>query len=195
MNIILASTSPIRRKLLENAGLPHTCRKPDIDERILTSEHPHWTAETTAKELAAAKALSISQQEPACLVIGADQVLSHRGRIFNKPTTRDECRHHLLELRDSSHQLLSAISCASQGKLIWNHTSAATLHMRPFTPEFIEDYLAAIGDDGLSSVGGYKLESIGIQLFDVIDGDYFAILGLPLLPLLGFLRQHGAIPI
>lgn len=194
MKIILASTSSIRRRLLENAGIPHICKKPDVDERKLTSIHPHWTPETAASELAAAKAIAVSREESASLVIGADQVLSHRGRVFDKPSSLDECRKQLLQLRDSSHQLSSAVSCASQGKLLWTCVSIATLRMRPFTPEFLDAYLLAVGDDYLTTVGGYKLESIGLQMFDTIDGDYFTMLGLPLLPLLGFLRQHGTIP-
>lgn len=194
MNIILASTSSIRRKLLDNAGLRHSCRTPEVDERELTSSHPDWTPERTANELAAAKAISISRAEPSSLVIGADQVLSHRGRMVDKPASRDDCRQQLIALRGSSHQLISAVCCASNGEFLWKHTSVATLHMRSFTMKFLDEYLTMVGDDCLTSVGGYKLESAGIQLFDSVDGDYFTILGLPLLPLLGFLRQHGTAP-
>ena len=194
MNIILASTSPIRRQLLERAGIEFHCIQPQVDERALVSHHQEWSPETIASELSAAKALDVSARNPDHLIIGADQVLAYRQGAFSKPASLEQCRQQLLTLRGNRHTLISAVTCATQGAIVWNHTSEASLHMRFFTTEFLDHYLATLGADCLTSVGGYKLEALGVQLFNHIDGDYFTVLGLPLLPLLSYLRQIGAIP-
>jgi septum formation protein len=126
-------------------------------------------------------------------VIGADQVLNLGGRIFDKPASAHEARRHLLELRGRSHILETAVCCAAADNIVWRHLGRATLTMRMFSDAFLDDYLSRTGSDVLTSVGGYRLESLGAQLFDAVEGDYFTILGLPLLPLLDFLRRQGAL--
>lgn len=138
--------------------------------------------------------MDISRQFQHDLVIGADQILALGDRRYDKPKTRDEARTQLLELRGWPHKLISAVSCARDGKALWSHVDVATLTMRSFSEKFLEDYLDTMKEDVTSSVGGYKLETIGVQLFDTIAGDYFTILGLPLLPLLGYLRREGLMP-
>jgi septum formation protein len=146
-----------------------------------------------AQSLAASKAISVASQWPEALVIGADQVLNLAGKAFDKPGSRAEARRQLLHLRGRSHVLETAICCVQDDKVVWEHLGRATLKMRDFTESFLDDYLDRIGEDVTTSVGGYKLEGPGAQLFDTIDGDYFTILGLPLLPLLDFLRRQGAL--
>jgi septum formation protein len=146
-----------------------------------------------AQSLAAAKAISVANQMPDALVIGADQVLNLSGKAFDKPGSRDEARRHLLELRGLPHVLETAICCARDGKVLWDHLERATLTMRAFSESFLDEYLDHMGSDVTTSVGAYKLEGLGAQLFDNIEGDYFTILGLPLLPLLDYLRRQGAL--
>jgi septum formation protein len=128
------------------------------------------------------------------LVVGADQTLSFDGKTFDKPSTHIEARQQLEILRGQSHQLISAVCCVKNGVDLWSHVDEARLAMRPFSSGFLDDYLSILGDDCLTSVGAYKIEGLGAQLFDRIDGDHFTILGLPLLPLLGFLRREGIVP-
>jgi septum formation protein len=126
-------------------------------------------------------------------VIGADQVLELDGERLTKPADMEEARRQLLRLSGRTHQLHSAIACARGGGILWQHSETAHLTMRKFSPAFVGHYLAAIGAGALNSVGAYQLEGRGIQLFDKVDGDYFGILGLPLLPLLAFLRSEGVL--
>ena len=192
--IILASTSPTRQNLLSNAGLHFTATAPAVDERSLVSAHPHWSPYETALKLAEAKALDVSLRYPEAWVIGADQVLALGGKSYPKPSGREECRQHLLELRGKTHSLISSVVCARGGKVDWSCTSDAKLTMRGFSEGFLDRYLDSIGADCTSSVGGYKIEGPGLQLFEAIDGDHFTILGLPLIPLLDHLRKAGEIP-
>jgi septum formation protein len=192
--IILASTSPTRRALLEQAGLSFTAVTPAVDERNLIERHPSWSPDETASKLAEAKAMEVSARFPGELIIGADQVLALGTRVFGKPDSIEQCRDHLLELRGKVHALISSVVCARSGATQWSHTAKAMLSMRSFSDEFVERYLQSVGDDSMSSVGGYKVEGPGIQLFDDITGDHFTILGLPLLPLLEYLRSTGEIP-
>jgi septum formation protein len=191
--IILASTSPTRRTLLEKAGVSFTVVAPAVDERDLVARHPHWSPDETAFKLAEAKAVEVSIRYPGKLVIGADQVLALGFRIYGKPDSIEQCRQHLFELRGKAHALISSVVCAHSGETQWSHTAKAILSMRNFSEHFVEHYLEEIGDDCMSSVGGYKIEGLGIQLFDGITGDHFTILGLPLLPLCDYLRDTGEI--
>ena len=194
MTIRLASTSPTRLKLLLDCGLSLAATDSKVDERALVAANPAWPPAQTAQHLAQAKAESVSARHPADVVIGADQVLSFQNRMFSKAMSREHCRQQLLELRGRDHHLISSVCCVRGGHLIWAHTDTATLTMRHFTDQFLDVYLEAIGSDCLTTVGGYKIESRGIQLFEKIIGDHFTILGLPLLPLLSFLRSANAIP-
>ena len=194
--LILASTSKARAKLLEAAGLAFIVEPPGLDESVMLqaisgerSLDPHDVAEVLAR----AKAEAVSDLASGAYIIGADQVLVLEDRILTKPDSMEAARRQLLDLRGKSHTLHTAVVVATNGETIWGETQIATLSMRKLSPEFIGRYLAAAGEAALASVGAYQIESIGVQLFEKIDGDYFSILGLPLLPLLDALRQHGAI--
>ena len=194
--LILASTSKARAKLLEAAGLAFIVEPPGLDESVMLqaisgerSLDPHDIAEVLAR----AKAEAVSDLASGAYVIGADQVLVLEDRILTKPDSMEAARRQLLDLRGKSHTLHTAVVVATNGETIWAETQIATLTMRKLSPEFIGRYLAAAGEEVLSSVGAYQIESIGIQLFEKIDGDYFSILGLPLLPLLDTLRREGVI--
>jgi septum formation protein len=194
--LILASSSRIRARLLEAAGLAFIVETPGLDEsgiRQAIGDEGKIPPEDVAEILARAKAEAVSELAPAAFVIGADQVLSLGDAILTKPESMAAARSQLLDLSGKTHQLHSAVALAGQGETIWAGTTTATLHMRALTPAFIGRYLAASGEEVLSSVGAYQVEAIGIQLFDRIDGDYFSVLGLPLLPLLDALRREGAI--
>ncbi|MFT3988616.1 Maf family protein [Aestuariivirga sp.] len=194
MTLILASTSKTRQTLLANAGLTVEAINSHVDETSIKVAMGHETPQAVCEALASAKALAVSRRNPGAVVIGADQVLAFRNRIFDKPRDMAEARSHLETLRGHAHNLISAVACASNHEIIWAFAGIATLHLRSFSEEFLQDYLASEGQGLLSSVGGYKLEGRGIQLFERIEGDYFTILGLPMLPLLSFLRAQKAVP-
>lgn len=191
--LILASASEARADLLRNAGVDIEIAPARIDEdevkAALRAEGA--SARDQADLLAEMKALAISRSRPGALVLGADQILDLAGRAFDKPATRAEARDHLLALRGQRHELLSAAVIARDGAPIWRHIGRARLQMRPFTEIFLDDYLDRVGDAVTKTVGGYMLEGIGAQLFARVDGDYFTVLGLPLIETLGFLRLHG----
>jgi septum formation protein len=189
--IILASTSPTRQALLRNAGLEFTVTAPWVNERELASRNPGLSPSGLAQILAEAKAVEVSSRFPEAIVIGADQVLALGSRIFTKPTGREDCREQLQSLRGRTHALISSVACAQDGRVEWSHTAEAFLAVRSFSDQFLENYLDAVGDDCKASVGGYKIESLGIQLFEEVTGDHTTILGLPLLPLLDHLRRVG----
>lgn len=189
--LILASKSEIRARLLHNAGLDATILPASVDEQALKISHKNLTPAALADKLAAAKASEISTTHCQALVIGADQTLSLKGRLFNKPENIAEVRENLKSLRGQTHSLHTALSIAQAGKIIWRYQDQADLVMREFSDDFLEYYLKQCGDGVLTSLGGYQLEGHGAQLFAKITGDYFSILGLPLLPLLEFLRQSG----
>ncbi|MCX5494841.1 Maf family protein [Kaistia dalseonensis] len=195
MTIILASTSKARRALLANAGIAFEAVASPIDERAV--EAPLLEAgvppSEIAQALADAKALGVSVHSPGALVIGSDQVLDLDGERFVKPVDLADAGRQIARLAGRPHHLRSAVTLARDGVVLWRHLDTATLTMRPLDQAAIERYLAAAGDDILWSVGGYMLEGVGIQLFSAIEGDYFSILGLPLLPLLGALRDLDAI--
>jgi septum formation protein len=189
--LLLASKSEVRRKILAAAGVPIESRPAPIDERAIEARSNVQEAGEVARVLAGAKAHTVAAQMPARVVLGADQTLTLDGRRFSKPTDRDAAREQLLALRGKTHRLHSALTVVRDGAVLFEHSDTAELTMRDFSDRFLESYLDSVGDSAFASVGGYQIESAGIQLFERIAGDYFTILGLPLLPLLRFLRQAG----
>jgi len=191
--LILASASPSRRQLLASAGLVFEVEPSGVDEdeikRSLLGEgaQPQDVAET----LAELKAKRVSARHPAALVIGADSTLACNGRQFDKPPTLAAARQQLLALAGQTHELYSSVVVARAGVRLWHCNERALLTMRPFTEAFVDAYLARAGEQVTTSVGAYQLEGLGAHLFSRVDGDYFTILGLPLLPLLSFLAGHG----
>jgi septum formation protein len=193
--LILASASTARRAVLEGAGLRFETRVAGVDEAAIKAAAlaEGVAAEDAALILADAKAARVAAQAPDALVIGADQLLVCEGAWFDKSPDMAAARGHLQRLRARQHELVTALVCHRGGQRIWQHVAKPRLTMRDFSDAFLEAYLAAEGEALLSSVGAYRLEGHGAQLFDRIEGDQPAILGLPLLPLLGFLRQHGVL--
>lgn len=195
MDIILASKSPFRATLLKNAGISFTAQGANIDERAV--EAPLYdtgaTPQDVALVLAEAKALDVSERNPGALVIGSDQTLSLGDEVLHKPGDMDAARRQLLKLSGQTHHLNSAVVLARDGETLWRHVSVARMTVRDFDPGFIGRYLSRAGEIALQSVGAYQIEGEGVQLFEKIDGDYFTIVGLPLLPLLVELRREGAI--
>ncbi len=195
LHLVLASASRARREMLAAAGVAFTVEPADVDEPAirlhlhaggLSPEPAH-----VAQILARAKAEDVSRKHADSLVVGADQVLALDARLLTKPADEAAARSALLQLKGRTHELHSAVALAERGKVSWVHTAAARLTMRDFSDGFLDDYLLRAGDRITQSVGGYELEGLGVQLFERIEGDYFTILGLPLLPLLGELRARG----
>ena len=195
MMIVLASGSRARADMLQSAGVEVAIHPARIDEAAIKASLLAEGAppRDVADKLAELKALRTGARHPATLVLGADQVLVHDGEILDKPETLTEARAHLRRLRGQRHELLSAAVITAQGAPVWRHVGQAQLTMRPFSDAFLDDYLARIGDAALTSVGAYQLEGLGAQLFARVDGDYFTVLGLPLLEVLGFLRARGVL--
>ena len=194
-NLVLASGSRTRQDMLSAAGLVVDVHPASVDESAVKQHllSDGIAPDRLAAELAAAKALDVAARRPSDLVIGADQVLEFDGRPFDKPPTIEAARRQLMILRDAEHRLLSAVVVARGEAVLWRHVETARLRVRPFSDAFIDDYLARIGEAATRSVGGYQLEGPGVQLFDRVEGDFFTVLGLPLLPLLDFLREQGAL--
>ncbi|EJZ20779.1 Maf-like protein [Rhizobium sp. Pop5] len=195
IKLILASSSPFRRALMENAGLSFEAHAARIDERAVEAPMENAGAEpdAVALVLAKAKAEEVSSRFPDSLVIGSDQTMSLGERVFHKPKDMAEAANHLVTLSGATHRLNSAVAIVRDGVVVWEHLAHAELTMRALTADFIAGHLARVGERALSSVGAYQLEGEGIQLFEKIEGDYFTILGLPMLPLLKELRDLGAI--
>jgi len=193
--VVLASASPARAALLRAAGIPIVVDAAAIDEAEVKASLRAARAEApaVAEALAELKAQRVSRRHAGALVIGADQVLQCDGVLFDKPSDLAAARDQLLALRGRRHQLASAVVLVRDGRRIWHHVDRADMKMRDFSSSFLDRYLESAGDAALSSVGGYKLEGAGAQLFASVDGDYFTILGLPLLPLLDILREHGVL--
>lgn len=193
-SLILASTSASRRSLMENAGLHFSCHAPQVDEREIGNplEEAGVDAPAIALALAKAKAVDVSLRHKDALVIGADQTMALGKEMFHKPRDLGDAKQHLLRLVGQTHSLHSAVSIARNGDVIWHHVATAHLSMRPMSDLAIDRYLAKAGSDILWSVGAYQLEGLGVTLFEKIDGDFFTILGLPMLPVLEKLRQLGA---
>ena len=193
--IVLASGSPFRRKMLEDAGLEIEVEKPQIDERAVEAAVANSGVgpEDLALILAEAKALEVSQNRPGALVIGTDQTLSLGDEVLHKPHDMEEARRRLLALSGKTHQLNSAVVLMRDGEVLWRHVGVARLTMRELDPGFVGRHLSHVGQKALSSVGAYQIEGEGIQLFETIEGDHFTIVGMPLLPLLAKLREMQAI--
>ena len=193
--LLLASASPIRLTLLQNAGVETVAHPARIDEdairAALTADqaHPRDVADT----LAELKARKLAQRHPEALILGCDQVLALNTQIYAKPTTMAEARLHLTKLRNQTHHLHSAIVLYHKAAPIWRHIGSAKLTMRDFSDAYLDAYLTRQWPGLASSVGGYQLEGEGIRLFTAVEGDYFTILGLPLLPLLAYLNLRGFI--
>ena len=191
--LVLASDSQTRKQLLTQAGLSLLCDPPAIDEEEikLGLKAANATARQVAETLAELKAQRISRRHPGAFVAGGDQMLACQDRWFDKPKNLEEVKAHLQALSGKTHSLETAVAVVRDGQRLWHHNTVARLTVRPLSPAFIDAYVAEVGDRALTSVGGYQLEGPGVQLFSRIEGDFFTILGLPLLPLLAFLRENG----
>jgi septum formation protein len=192
MDLLLASTSSIRRTLLANAGVPYGAVRPEVDEAAVKAGFADSDA-ALATALAEAKALSVSRTRPDALVIGSDSIVSVEGRRFSKPGGREQAAEYLRFFSGRTMQLTSAVALARGGTAEWRHAAEARLKVRPLTDAFIETYLDADWPEVSYCVGVFRLEGPGVQLFERIEGDHFTILGLPLLPLLGALRERGVL--
>jgi septum formation protein len=192
--IVLASQSAARQKVLRGARVPFVVKDAGVDEDAVKTALLAKGAgpRDVAEALAELKAVTISRTDPG-FVVGADQTLEFEGRLYDKAATVDEARDRLQMLRARPHTLHAAVVVARGGVPVWRETARATLTMRAFSDAFLDDYLEREGREALGSVGCYRLEDLGAQLFSSIEGDYFAILGLPLLGLLDFLRQQGSL--
>ncbi|MEQ1709416.1 MAG: Maf family nucleotide pyrophosphatase [Terricaulis sp.] len=192
MTLVLASASAARRHMLAATGLVFEVEVPRVDEEAakLSLRSEGKGPRDQADALAELKALSVSARHSG-FVIGADQMLAIEGQVLDKPRDQGEARTHLQLLRGKTHELITAAVVAREGAVIWRCIDTPRLRMRAFSEAFLEDYLARAGEGALASVGGYQLEGLGAHLFDRVEGDYFSVLGLPLLPLLAFLREHG----
>ena len=191
--LVLASQSPTRAALLRGAGLRFTSRPARVDEGAVkeAAQAERGDVEDVALALAALKAGRV--HAPGTLVIGADQVLECEGRWFDKPPDMAAARVQLAALRGRTHELVTAVVCVRDGAVLWRHVDRPSLTMRTFSEAFLDAYLALEGDRILGSVGAYRLEGPGVHLFDRVEGEHAAILGLPLLPLLAFLRGSGVL--
>lgn len=192
MELILASTSPIRGTLLANAGVPYAAEAPGVDEGPIKSGFAGDDAALTLA-LGEAKAKAVAARHPDALVIGSDSLISVEGRRFDKPAGRETAAEHLRFFSGNTMELTSGVVLAQDGETLWSHASRALLKVRPLSEQFIESYLDADWPEVSYCVGVFRLEGPGVQLFESIEGDHFTILGLPLLPLLGALRGQGVL--
>ena len=195
MTLVLASGSASRKRLLTAAGVSFLADPADLDEVALTRGLVERGADVVkvACELAGQKALSVSRRHPGKLVLGADSVIAFGGAFLSKCASLEEARALLHKLSSKEHLLVSAAALARDGDLLWTHASPARMTMRSLSHKFLDGYLAQEGSAILSSVGCYHYEGRGAQLFDKVDGDYFSVLGLPLLPVLAELRREGVL--
>ncbi len=193
--VILASGSRFRAQMLRAAGVPFTVVVAGVDEAAVRESLGAEGASTedVATALSELKAMAVSRRHPDALVIGSDQMLDCNGVWFEKPADRDHARATLQALAGRDHRLVTSVVVARAGSRIWHASQSVRMRMRPLSETFIESYLDAVGEDVRSSVGAYQLEGLGAQLFTAVEGDYFTVLGLPLLPLLDFLRVHGVL--
>jgi septum formation protein len=194
-SLILASGSPYRRQLMESAGLAFAVEPARIDERMIETPlvENGATPEMVAIALATAKATDVSARHPSAYVIGSDQVMSIEGRLFHKCTSVEMARHQLMLMRGKTHRLSSAICIVRDGHEAWQDIAVADMTFRNFSDDFLDSYLERAGSNVLLTVGAYSYEGLGQQLFEKVDGDFFTIIGLPMLPLLAALRNLGII--
>ena len=191
--LVLGSGSSARARILRDAGVPFRVKPPNIDESaalagLLTAA---VDVEASALHLAEMKALEVCGSLSNTVVISGDQILECEGRWFQKASTLEHARRNLEHLSNRKHRLVTGLAVAKDGEIIWQHVDQAVLSVRHLSPVFLDAYFDTVGQKALESVGGYQIESIGAQLFNRIEGDYMTILGLPLIPLLNFLRANG----
>jgi septum formation protein len=193
--LILASASSSRQRLLADAGISAETDPADIDEGAIKQEcrRTGRSSSECATRLAEAKARAVAVRHRDCLVLGADQMLDCDGEWFDKPRDVAEAREQLQKLRGRTHALITAATIVRNDARLWQAIEKPRITMRAFSDSFLDRYLDMIGDNVLKTVGGYELEKLGAQIMEKVDGDYFAILGLPLLPLMHFLRSAGAL--
>lgn len=194
--VVLASGSATRSAMLERAGVAVRRHPAAVDEEEvkLSCRAAGLTADEVAEALAELKAQRVSPRHPGAIVIGADQMLECEGAWFDKPADLAAARRQLEALSGRRHRLVSCVVAVRDGQRLWHHSEAALLTMRPLSPAFLDAYLAAVGDAALGSVGAYQVEGLGAQLFARVQGDFFTVLGMPLFPLLDFLRIQGVLP-
>ncbi|NJC40724.1 septum formation protein [Brevundimonas alba] len=191
--LILASKSAARRAMLEGAGVPFSVQVADVDEDSVKAVHDPADAVGLAVELARVKALAVSRHDPDAWVLGADQTLAFDGGLVSKATSLAVARDRLASMRGREHQLHSGAALARNGQVVWSGVDSVTLRVRDFSDAFLDAYVAAEGEALLSCVGSYRLEGMGSQLFEAVDGDYFTVLGMPLWPVLAELRRAGVL--
>lgn len=193
--LVLASRSPYRAAMLANAGLDFEPRAAGLDERAVEAPllESGMDGADIAAILALAKAQDVSSRLPGRHVIGSDQTLSLDGQLLHKPEDMEEARRRLLQLSGRAHHLNSAVCIVRDGDMLWSHVEVCTIRFRDLSPAFVGRHLARVGEAALGSVGAYQIEGLGVQLFDSMEGDFFSIMGLPLLPLLAALRQFDLI--
>lgn len=191
--LILASKSAARRAMLEGACVPFSVQVADVNEEAVKATHDPGDAAGLAMELARVKALAVSRHDPEAWVLGADQTLAFAGGLVSKAGSPDEARVRLKAMRGQAHQLHSGAALARNGQVVWSGVDTATMRMRDFSDSFLESYLAVEGAGLLACVGSYRLEGMGAQLFEAVEGDYFTVLGLPLWPVLAELRRAGVL--
>lgn len=191
--LILASRSAARRAMLENAGVPFEVRVAGVDEDAIKAVSGDLDAAALAVRLAEAKALAVSRDDETAWVLGSDQTLAFDGGLVSKARSLDEARARLASMRGRSHQLHSGAALATKGQVVWSGVDTVEMRMRDFSDAFLDAYLEAEGEALLSCVGAYRLEGLGSQLFEAVEGDYFTVLGLPLWPVLAELRRAGVL--
>nr|WP_280923379.1 Maf family protein [Rhizobium halophytocola] len=192
--MILASSSPFRRGLMEQAGLAFDWEDAGVDERAIESDlDADMDPATLALHLARAKAMAVSRRNPQALVLGCDQTMALGMTVFHKAASLDEARANLSVLRGKTHRLNSAMSLVADGVECWGHVEPAEMSVRDFSDGFLDGYIARAGKGVLKSVGSYQLDGLGVQLFERVTGDYFTVIGLPLIQLLAKLREMGEI--
>ena len=192
-DLILASGSAIRAQVLSGAAVPFRVIKSSVDEEAIKRANPMMEPAKIAALLGAAKACDVSRDYPGALVLGADQTMELDGELLDKLPQRDLARDRLMSMRGKAHYLHSGLCLAREGEPVWQNAQTSTLHVREFTPRFLDYYLENAGDELTASVGAYAYEGLGAQLFERVDGDFFAILGMPLNPLLEALRGFGIV--
>lgn len=191
--LILASRSAARRTMLEQAGVAFACEDAGVDEDAIKHALGDADPAGLAVELARAKALSVSRRDPEAWVLGADQTLAFDGGLVSKAPSLEAARARLMAMRGRSHQLHSGAALAHKGDVVWSGVDTATMRVREVSDAFLDGYLAAEGEALLACVGSYRLEGLGAQLFEAMEGDYFTVLGLPLWPVLTELRRAGVL--